>query len=1023
MDRKVIRSAARWLVCLLFTLSWATGAMAQQTGQVAGRITDNNGAPLSGVQVAIQGTQLGALSNEQGRYLILRVPPGTVTVNAIRLGYGTISRTVTVAAGGTANADFQLAVEAIALEGLVAVGYGTQKKVNVTGSVAAAPIAEVAKLPVPTLNVALQGVAPGLQVFDGGNWPGREVINMTIRGRTTIGGGSGGNITDAGRSAPLVLIDGIEGTINNIDVDDVEAISVLKDAASSAIYGSRAANGVILVTTKRGQARDKIQISYNGYYGMQTLGVYPEQVSVADHMRLTNLAYTNSGRAPKYSAGYMDSTVRRLDPLKYPTTNDFDILYDPAPIQDHTVRVSGGSESARFALSMGYQKTDGMTPTSGSDRYDVRLNTDFRASERMTAGLDLNATRRWSITPYESWATIFYLLHDTPPTYNLKFPDGTYGFSDTNRNPLAYAERSGDNQMWNYQGVVSGRANYDIIPGWVQLQTLGSVRWDYGQNNQFRRNEVFYDYWDPTKRRFSIGPTRSRQYDDTGLQTTIRALLDYGHTFNQAHDISGVVGVEQIQQDNQNIYAGRDNAYSNDLRLISMGDEGTDSNSGGASEWGLQSVYGRFNYSFKGRYLLEANARYDGSSRFSENNRWGFFPSFSAGWRISEESFFPFDWMNELKLRGSWGELGNQTVGLYSYYSSISLSNPYYFNNALVTGAAKTAIQNPNITWETTEATDVGLDAAFLSNRLTVTADYYYRKTRDILLSLPIPAVIGMSAPVQNAGVVENKGWEFQAGWKDRKGDFSYSVDVNLSDNQNKVLDLVGTGPYVSGEMVVMEGQPINSWYGYEAVGLFKDQAEINAWPKQNTEFTHPGDIKWKDQNGDNQLTSADYVPIGDPNPRYMFGINLSASYKNFDFSALAQGVGKRDQYVALGLAEGPVWENHISKWHLDYWTPENQDSRLPAYYLYQNYNTNRVSSWWVLDAKFIKLRNLQLGYTLPASMAERVGVSRMRLYISGKNLWQASGMDIELDPESPWVRGDYLPQTRVFSIGTDINF
>jgi TonB-linked SusC/RagA family outer membrane protein len=1013
------------LICLLFTLA-SVGEVAAQTGSITGRVTDNNGAPLSGVQVAVQGTQLGGLTSEQGRYLIQRVPAGSAVVRVIRLGYGTISKTVTVPADGSVAADFELTIEAIALEGLVAVGYGVQKKINLTGAVAAAPIEQVSKLPVPTLNVALQGVAPGLQVIDGGQFPGRESVTMLIRGFGTLGGQS--------RNNPLILVDGVEGSISTVDVDDVESVSVLKDASSAAIYGSRAANGVILITTKRGQARDKVQITYSGYVGMQDITMFPERVSVADHMRLTNISYTNAGRAPKYSAGYIDSTLNKLDPLRYPSTNWLDEMYDPAPIQDHTLRISGGSESARYALSLNYMKEDGMMANTAADRYAARLNTDFRASERLTAGFDLSASRRWNISGYEAQNSTFYFVHDTPPTVVSKFPDGTYGWSDTNRNPIALAEATGDIINRDYQGVATGRANYDIVPGWLQLQTVGSVRYDHGDDFQFRRAESFYDHWDPTRLRRTVGPTRLSQTMDTGLQTTLRSILDFGHTFLEQHDVSGLFGYEQIEDEGHDLSGRRDNFYNNELRVLSMGSEDTDTNGGGGSEWALQSLFGRLNYSFKGRYLFEANARYDGSSRFAADNRWGFFPSFSAAWRISEEPFFKMGWLNELKLRGSWGQLGNQTVGLYSYYSTVSLNQPFYFGGATSTGAAKSSLQNPNISWETTTATDFGFDAALLNNRLTVTGDVYHRRTDDILLTLPIPLIVGQGAPTQNAGVVENKGWELSLGWKDQAGQLRYGVDFNLSDNKNKVLDLHDTGPYVSGNQVTKVGYPINSYYGYHALGLFQNQAEIDAHAKQNTEFTHPGDIKFEDQptvcdengencHGDGQIDAADRVIMGDPNPRYQFGVNLTLGWKNFDAAAFFQGVGKRNAYVSLGLAEGPVWENYTHEWHLDYWTPENPDARLPVYYLYQNYNQNRISSWWILDAKYIKLRNVQLGYTMPSSLAGKLGVERLRLYVSGKNLWTKHGMGIDLDPEFSRDRGDYYPQTKVFSIGTDITF
>jgi TonB-linked SusC/RagA family outer membrane protein len=1028
------------VLCIMLLLPVAK-AWAQQPGTIAGRITAENGQPLVGAQITVEGTREGALSDAQGRYQFPRVAPGAVVLRVTLLGYASATQTVTVAAGGMATADFSLRVQAIELEGIVAVGYGTQRKVNLTGAVSTAKVEVMKTLPVPTVSQALQGVAPGLQIIDGGHQPGRNQIDILVRGQGTLGRGGPG---DPGASRPLVLIDGVEGTMNTLDVDDIESVSVLMDAASAAIYGSRAANGVILITTKRGLAQQRVKIDYTGFLGLQDITAFPERVSVEDHMRLTNLAYTNAGRAPKYSAEYMQGTLSGADPLRFPSTNWLDLMFKPAPLQDHTVRVTGGSESARYALSLGYMKEDGLMPTTGADRYGVRLNSDFRASDRVTAGLDIAANRRYDIVPALNWESTFYLIHDVPPTVAARFPDGTWGWSDTNRNPLAYANESGDEQRRFYQGTVTGRVNFDILPGSpattlasesdgtngsqnagqfrLQLQTLASVRYDNNERSWFRTNMRFMDYFDPTRQRANWGPNQLDEQRSNELQSTLRGLLNYGYMFRGAHDISGLLGYEQIQQDNGSITATRQNFHTNELRQINMGNPGDDNATGNKSEWALRSVFGRFNYNYQGRYMFEANGRYDGSSRFAEGLRYGFFPSVSAGWRVSEESFFKMPWINELKVRASWGQLGNQDVPLYDYYPSISVNQPYWFGGTTQTGAAESAMNNDSISWETTTVTDFGLDASFLNNRLTLSGDVYKRRTDDILLALPIPLIIGRSAPRQNAGVVQNVGWEAQVGWRDAVRGVNYGIDFSLSDNRNKVLDLVDTGPYIEGEMVVKEGYPIRSWYGYQALGYFQNQAEIAAHATQ-ANAPHPGDLKFKDQNGDGIINEQDKVVIGDRNPRYLFSLNLSASWRNFDAGMFFQGVGKRDQYVALGLVEGPVWENYISKWHLDYWTPENPNARMPAPYLYQNYNQGTVSSWWVLDAKYVKMRNVQLGYTLPQNIADRVGVSRMRLYLAGKNLWQWTPMDIDLDPEFPWVRADYYPQTKALTFGTDISF
>lgn len=929
---------------------------------------------------------------------------------------------------------------------MVVVGYGTQRMENLTGSVASVSAEEMAEIPVPTVTHALQGMAPGLQLLDGGNRPGRNELDLLVRGQGTLGRGDPGS---AGASRPLVLIDGLEGDLSTVDMDDVENISVLKDAASAAIYGSRAANGVILVTTKRGSASGGLQVDYNGYMGTQDITAWPDRVDTETHMRLANLARSNlmqwclDGRdpsqtpaecrsnpsyAPRYTDEYIQNTIAGTDPDAYPSNEWVDAIFDPAPIQDHTLRVSGGNQEARYALSLNYMSEDGMMANTGTDRYGVRLNTDFQVSDRITGGFDISGSRKWDIIPAENWASTFYIVHDTPPTRRTRYSDGTYGLNLFGRSPLASAEVSGNEQRVFWEGKVTGRLDFDILPGWAELQTLASF--DYGSMDWelFRTDpNLIEEYPDDG---YYWGPSYGENRTNTEHQSTLRAMIDYGHTFLEIHDISGVVGYEQIQYNFEEFRASRDQFYNNQLRQLNMGNPSNDGTVGYGSEWALRSAFGRLNYELMGRYLFEFNARYDGSSRFAEGHRYGFFPSFSVGWRITEEPFFNISWVDELKLRGSWGQLGNQDVPLYSYYSSIDLGIPYYLGNSSgpqAVGGAATDLVNDELSWETTTVIDFGFDAAFFNDRLTLTGDIYQRRTEDILLNVPVPDMVGLGAPFQNAGVVENRGWELSVGWQDQINEVSYGIDFNLSDNRNEVIDLVNTGPYVLGgglnRHVVQEGTPINAWYGLEADGLFSSYEQIDAHAQPAGWVTRLGDIRFKDQNNDGVINEEDRVVIGDPNPRYIFGVNINMGWRNFDFSAFLQGVGKRDQYLGLGFAQGPVWENYTSQWHKDYWTPENQDARHPAYYSNYNRNYYTTNSWWILDGSFVKLRNIQLGYTLPQELISQIGIQRLRLYATGKNLWMHQNLGIGLDPEYPWTVGDYYPQTKVISIGANISF
>lgn len=1026
------------LIPLLFV--WNT---AQAQHEVTGTVVDADSREgLPGVSILILGTDQGTSTDLDGTFEIT-APNDQATLVFTFIGYTTQE----VALEGRSVLDVELEPSVLMGDDIVVVGYGTQRTESLTGSVATVSSERMARAPVPTVTHALQGMAPGLQLLDGGDRPGRNQLDLLIRGQGTLG--RGGDTGSAGSARPLILIDGVAGDLGAVDIDDVERISVLKDASSAAIYGSRAANGVILVTTKRGSAQG-LQVSYSGYTGMQDITSWPERVSTEKHMRLANVARTNlmnwclDGRdpnaqteaacrnnpsyAPRYSENYIQNTIEGNDPDAYPSNEWVDAMFDPAPIQDHTLRISGGNESARYALSLSYMNEEGMMANTGTDRYGVRLNTDFQMTERISGGLDLSANRRWDIIPAENWASTFYIIHDTPPTRRTQFSDGTYGLNLFGRSPLASAEVSGNEQRVFWEGKVTGRLNFDLIPGWAELQTLASF--DYGSMDWelFRTDPNLISnypsngyYWGP-----SFGENRT----NTDRQLTFQSIVDFGHEFNQIHNISGILGYEQISYDFEEFRAWRDQFYNNELRQLNLGNPSNDGTLGYGSEWALRSVFTRVNYELLDKYLFEFNARLDGSSRFAEGHRYGFFPSFSLGWRVSEESFFTFDFVDEFKLRGSWGQLGNQDVPLYTYYSSINLGIPYYLGNSggnQTVGGAATDLVNQELSWETTTVLNFGFDSAFMDDRLTVSGDVYSRRTEDILLPLSIPEMVGLNAPFQNAGIVENKGWELEIGWQDVIGDFSYGIDLNLSDNRNEVVDLVGTGPYIEGGglggNVIQEGTPIGAWYGLEAEGLFNSYEQIDSHAQPAGQVTRLGDIIYKDQNGDGIINEDDRVVIGDPSPRYIYGVNINLGYKNFDFSGFLQGVGKRDQYLGLGFAQGPVWENYTSQWHNDYWTPENTNARHPAYYSNVNRNYYTTNSWWILDGSFMKLRNVQLGYTLPENIIGRLGIENARFYVTGKNLWIKNNLGIDLDPEYPWTVGDYYPQTKVISLGANISF
>ena len=1017
---KRLRYATHWLLAVTTAgLLAAPGTLAAQaTGQITGTVTGDTGQPLSGASVSVVGTASGALTGQDGRYTISGVQAGERTVRAALIGYAPQTATITVSAGQVASQNFQLTSEAVELEGIVAVGYGTQRKVNLTGAVASVDAEQLEARPIARVTEALAGTTPGLTVIQRSSQPGEQDIQFNIRGRGSI----------SNSTTPLILIDGVEGDINQLNPLDIASMSVLKDASSAAIYGSRAANGVILITTKRGSATGGLRVSYDGYYGIQGVGTMPKAVGPRDYLTLINEARVNAGQPPNfYTEEYISNTEKALrgdpsvDATLYPWTDWIDVLYDPAPIMDHTVGVSGGNDLARFNLSLNYFDQDGMLPNTAADRAGIRLNTDFNITEKFTTGVDLALRRNSYIESNNQGDVYFRAFHDTPPTVMAQYPDGTYGWSRNNHNPLAYAKEWGLVEQTTLSGTINGKADYQLLDG-LAVRTLASAKVDSWDYDNWRNQLEFRNFFTGNVVK-SVNQNRLDRRKSNETEYYLRGLIDYNRTID-VHAIAAMIGYDQTQFNWNEIRADRNIFYSNQLQEINAGSAAEDGNWGTSQDWRLRSGFGRLSYGYDDRYLFEANARYDGSSRFAEGNRFGFFPSLSAAWRISEESFFNVPWVNELKIRGSWGEMGNQNIGLYRYYGSVAFGQNYLFGSNLSDGAAKTTLANRDISWETTEMTDLGIDLELFAGRLAFTGDIYRKLTTGNLIDLPIPDIVGLNAPTQNAGSIENRGWEAAINWQDNFRDGNYALGFNISDNKNKVLDLQGTGPFISGIFIRQEGLPLGTMWAYEADGLFVDQAEVDAHATQQP-LTGPGDIKFVDQNDDGVINAEDRVVVGNDLPRYTVGSNLSAAWKGFDASMFFQGVLDVDAYLEGALVEGPVWENFTTEAWLDRWTPENPDpnARMPKPALQVHHNFGDRSSFWVQDASYVKLRNAQLGYTLPASITGRLNVERMRIYLSGQNLLTFSNQDLLLDPEFPTGRGTVYPQTRTISFGTSIGF
>ncbi|PYP77692.1 MAG: hypothetical protein DMD35_14135 [Gemmatimonadetes bacterium] len=1014
-------------VCAISLVAAPSRAFGQATtGSISGVVSDSSGTPVAGARVSVDGLSLATSSGQTGRYTLTNVPAGTQTVRARLLGYRLQQGQTTVIAGQTATLNLRLNIAPAELERVVvSTGYGEQVKANVTGASEVVGGEEITKRPVANITKGLQGFMPGVVVQDFGGRPGGDGARVRIRGAGTLGN------NDA-----LILVDGVVGEINNLDPLDIESVSVLKDAASAAIYGARAANGVVIIKTRRGRNTGGLKFSYDGYVATQKAQDMPQRVDIGTELKTVNDVYISSGQPAKYSQGYIDSTVTGVDPYKYPNTNWMGLIYKTAPMSDQTVRLAGGNDLATLSLSGNYFDQEGILNTENYyKRATLRGNTNFNVSKRLTAQANLMLMHERVARPRGEGDAQFRALHDTPPTSLATYPDGAYSWSRSAFNPLAQLREQGYFKERWVTTSLNTLASYALENG---FKFGGQFEADNKDNRQleFQPTYAFFDpVVSPTTSRMSNVRTNSIDRRNTNLNFDAQLTGEYERTFG-AHLVHALVGYEQRQQQYDGVFGQRQGAYNNTLQLPGNGDAsfqfaGAPQNIGSATETRLVRQFGRLNYSWNNRYLAEVDLSHDGSSRFGPNKKYGNFPSASLAWRVSDEPMLRnhLGPINDMKLRGSWGRLGNDRIDDYLFQQTFNInSGNYVFNNALATGATPGRLANNDIGWESTEQTNVGLDLEMFSNRLVFTGDVYNKQTSGILIAVPVSSLIGYSAPTQNAGAVQNTGWEAALNWRHNIGQFNYSIGFNIADNKNKVTNLPGGDQINVSESPSIRrvGYPINSIFGIEAVGIFQTPEEVAAWAKQNAK-TGPGDLKYKDQNGDGKIDALDRVIIGDRFPHYTFGSNMSAGWRSFDASVLLQGVGKQDVFLDGALIEGPTWENFFSTYLLDSWTPENKDAKWPRFVFRSDHNQNAPgsNSWYVRNGKYVSLKNLNFGYTLPQRLVGRAGLSSARMYLAGTNVYTWSPLKGIVPPEANpgSTRATYYYQTRNWSLGTSLGF
>ncbi|GAC1591527.1 MAG: TonB-dependent receptor [Ginsengibacter sp.] len=986
---------------------------------ITGKITDDKGQPLEGVTILIKGTNNGTKSDVNGNFSVNAAPNSTLVISYV--GF----ETTEVKIGNQANISVQMKPSIVTSEQVVVVGYGTQRKISLTNAVSQITGSELTKRPVSNVQQALQGLAPGVTVLDQGGVPGRSNATIRVRGVTTL------NNNDA-----LVIVDGIEQSLSEINPEDIASISILKDAASTSIYGSRAANGVILVTTKRGRS-GKLTVNFNTSYSLQRTINNPKMMGLRDYMEEQAIAYQNAGRTVplKFTKDSINTWVNATDRYKYPLPNTwFQTLFHDAPRFDNTLSVSGGNEKFQTRLSMRYMNQDGIIPNTDQKLREVRANLDYKVSGKIKISADISERYNYSLAPHNIANVLDRLTAGTLWAVP-KYPDGTYGLSSQALNPLMFAEIGGTDKQISDVTVGILKGEWEIVKG-LKFSTQFGIRTENFQGTDYANTFSNTDSLHNIIR--VVSPNSLTETRNFLREYTSNNLLNYETNLGK-HEIKALLGYSEINNRQNSLTAYRQNFYNNDIRSIGQGaNDGTQSNGGYNSEFGLRSFFGRINYSYNDKYFAEANARYDGSSRFTGKNQYSFFPSFSAGWRLSEENFWKSikGTVNELKLRGSWGKTGNQSVGLYSYYESL-VPSTYTFGGQAVTGYAPNTLSNNDITWETTKQTDIGLDATIFNN-LGITLDYYYKRTDGILLTLPIPLAIGLNAPPQNAGVVDNKGLEVGISYKNSIGKkFRYTLAGNFAVNNNKVIDLGGTGPYITYQIdpsysgqnngldprfITKVGLPINAFWGYKTDGIFKTQEQINNYPTYVAN-TKPGDTKFVDLNGDGVINSNDYTMIGTSFPKYTYGLNTSFGYADFQLNLFFQGAAKVNTSLTGPMAEMGDNEGFTHAIYVDYWTPDKPNARFPRP-IKGDLHNRITSDQLILNASYIRLKNIQLVYTIPEAIAKKIFAERASFYVSMTNLFTISPLnEWNVDPETPPIRLHNYPQTALTTFGLNIQF
>ncbi len=999
----------------------------QQDGKIWEVVSDAFG-PIAGANVVVKGTTNGTITDMDGRFS-LDAPKGA----KLQISYiGYITKELTV----DTKTDYviELVEDSQALEEVVVVGYGTEKKVNVIGSIAQIGSEKLENRSTPQLSNVLTGQMAGVTVIQRSGRPGNSGGEIRVRGVGSFGG-------ESNKSDALVLIDGIPGKLNDVSSEDVESISVLKDASTAAIYGSRAANGVILVTTKTGK-EGKVSVGYNGYVGFNTPTALPEFVDTWQYATLYNEAVGREAYTQEEIQKFRDGS----DPDHYANARYLDEVFSRKGLQTgHDVTINGGNAENKYMVSFGYLKQNGIVEKNDYQRYNARVNliNEILPGLKLTSRLSgVYGNRKEPMAPGGDDADNMLVLIQKA----LRFPgltptilsDGSFGAGrELHGTPAGWIKSDSFYENPEFSLNANVRLDYNPIKD-LQLSAIGAYTYTNGEERTYRSTmKLSGDR--------VLGPSELKHKMGKTIYKTFQATAEYNKTIG-GHTFGILAGYSWEQEDFRYVQGSRDKFPGNDLPYLNAGSPDNQKSEGTGNAWAIQSGFGRLRYNFNERYLFESTVRYDGSSRFPQSKKFGFFPSVAAGWRLSEENFFKenesLGFISNLKLKVSWGRLGNQNIGNYPYQSVYELGQNYPFGDTYTQGAAVTTAVDPTIKWEETETIDGGLEAVFWNGLLSVNASYFNRRTYDILYkpSGSVSTILGQKISEMNTGELKNFGWEFEVGHRNKIGDVSYNVNANLSIIKNKLTTLgVGNVEQLNGMVGngsdLFIGYPIQMYYGYVSDGVFLDENDIKSWYDQSkvTPNPQPGDIRYKDISGPDGVPDGkidpnyDRVYLGSRIPKFTFGLNLGVEYKGLDLSVLLQGVAG-----VTGMLDGFAgWafrgDGNIQKWQAEGRFDPANPTRYPAYPRLEDLSNSTTpnivtSDFWTQDASYIRLKNIQLGYTFPKKMLQAAKISNLRVYVQAENplCWNKykPGWDPEIN-----TSGNYYPILATYTFGVNFKF